>query len=68
MNPTAIGAGLGLYAVTMSFLGGMLVERMRFDVERTRVLRRVADAEQRVHAHLMELERQAERGAPAADR
>jgi len=32
----------------------MLVERMRFGQERSRVLGRVATAEQHLHAHLME--------------
>ena len=49
--------GLGLYAVVMGFLAGMLLERVRFDVEWASVLTRVATAEQRLHARLMDLER-----------
>ena len=49
--------GLGFYAVVMGFLAGMLLERVRFDVERASVLTRVATAEQRLHARLMDLER-----------
>jgi hypothetical protein len=66
----AVGVGLALYVAVMGFLGGMLAERVRFDVERGSILRRVAFAEQRLHAHLMELERAglASAGAPAAPR
>ena len=56
--------GLGLYVSAMGFLGGMLVERTRFDRERSRVLGRVATAEQRLHARLMELERETGRFRP----
>lgn len=52
-----LALGLGLYAVVMGFLAGMLLERVRFDVERASVLTRVASAEQRLHARLMDLER-----------
>jgi hypothetical protein len=45
----------------VGFLGGVLVERIRFDRERASVLERVAHAEQRLHARLMELERAQQR-------
>jgi hypothetical protein len=48
---------LGIYVGAVGFLGGVLVERIRFDRERASVLERVAHAEQRLHARLMELER-----------
>ena len=50
--------GLGFYAAVMSFLGGVLVERIRFDAQRSAVLTRVSTAEQRLQAHLMALEKQ----------
>jgi hypothetical protein len=53
----ALALGLGLYAVTIGFLAGMLLERVRFDEARASVLARVTMAEQRLHARLMELER-----------
>jgi hypothetical protein len=53
----ALALGLGLYAVGMGFLGGMLLERILYDRERTTVLARVTQAEQRLHARLMEIER-----------
>jgi hypothetical protein len=54
----ALALGLGLYAVAVGLLAGMLLERVRFDAERAAVLTRVTMAEQRLHARLMELERQ----------
>lgn len=50
--------GLGLYAAVMSFLGGVLVERIRFDAQRSAVLTRVSAVEQRLQAYLMALEKQ----------
>jgi hypothetical protein len=49
---------MGIYVGAMGFLGGVLVERVRFDRARATVLERVAYAEQRLHARLMELERE----------
>lgn len=60
-----LALGLGLYAATVGFLGGVLVERIRFDRERASVLIRVAAAEQRLHARLMTLERGVEPGRTA---
>ncbi len=54
--------GMGIYVGAIGFLGGVRVERIRFDRERASVLERVAHAEQRLHARLMELER--EQSAP----
>jgi polynucleotide 5'-kinase involved in rRNA processing len=60
-----LALGLSLYLGTVGFLGGMLVERIRFDRERASVLTRFATAEQRLHARLMALEREAEPRGPA---
>ena len=54
----ALVLGLGLYAIAVGFLAGMLLERVRFDLERAAVLTRVTMAEQRLHTRLMEIERQ----------
>lgn len=52
--------GLALYGVVVGFLGGLLAERLLYDRQRTSVLTRVAAAEQRLHARLMEIERERE--------
>ena len=52
-----LALGLGLYAIAVGVLAGMLLERVRFDAERAAVLTRVTMAEQRLHARLMDLER-----------
>jgi hypothetical protein len=62
-----IGLG-GLYLGALGFLSGMLVERMRFDVQRAATLRRLAATEDRLHARLMRLERRAERPEQTASR
>jgi hypothetical protein len=62
-----LAMGLGLYLGAVCFLGGVLVERIRFDRERASVLTRFATAEQRLHARLMALEREAEPGELRAD-
>ena len=55
----AVIIGLGcVYLGGIGFLSGMLVERMRFDLRRAAVLTRLADAEKRLHAHLMDIERE----------
>jgi hypothetical protein len=46
-----------VYLGSIGFLSGMLVERMRFDLQRATVLTRLADTEKRLRAHLMEIER-----------
>jgi Na+/glutamate symporter len=53
-----VALALALYGVVLGFLGGLLVERLLFDRQRTSVLTRVAAAEKRLHARLMEIERQ----------
>jgi hypothetical protein len=58
----ALALGLALYGVVVGFLGGLLAERLLYDRQRASVLSRVAAAEQRLHARLMEIER--EREAP----
>ena len=54
-----VGAGC-LYLVVLGFLIGMVVERMRFDRQRAAVLQSLTAARERLHIHLMNLERQAE--------
>jgi hypothetical protein len=53
----ALALSLGIYGVGMGFLGGMLLDRVLFDRQRNSVLTRVAEAEKRLHARLMEIER-----------
>jgi hypothetical protein len=65
----AVMIGLGcLYLGAVGFLSGMLVERIRFDLHRTAVLTRLAAAEQRLHARLMDLEPRIEPSARGGDR
>jgi hypothetical protein len=52
-----MGAG-GLYLSILSFLTGVVVERVRFDRDRNSVLQRLAATQERLHTHLMDLERQ----------
>ena len=47
-----------VYLGVMGFLAGMVVERMRFDHQRALVLQTLSAAQERLHAHLMDLERQ----------
>lgn len=63
-----LGVGLGLYAIAMGVLSGMLLERVRFDAERASMLTRVTMAEQRLRARLMDLERHRAPLLPPADR
>lgn len=60
---------LGLYILGFGFVSGMAVERMRFDRQRQQVVGRLAERADRIHAHLMALERGDERRAvaPPAD-
>jgi len=51
-----IGIALALYFLGAGFLGGMLVDHIRFDRERAAALARLDQASQRVHARLMALE------------
>jgi hypothetical protein len=56
--------GLGcVYLGGIGFLSGIVVERMRFDLQRAAVLTRLADTEKRLHAHLMDIERDSRRAA-----
>jgi hypothetical protein len=63
-----------LYVLGVGFLGGMLSERMRFDVKRTVILAELDAAVAEAHGRLMALERltavdaRAESAMPAADR
>jgi hypothetical protein len=50
-----------LYLAVMGFLAGTMVERMRFDAQRSAVLSRLASAERQVRARLMDLEGDARR-------
>jgi hypothetical protein len=58
-----ISLGLALYTLILGLLGGMLVERMRFDRARADTLERFREAEHRLHDRLMAIERQ-ESGLP----
>jgi hypothetical protein len=65
--PRVVGL-VGMWLTLMGFLGGMAVERIRFDQHRTSVLNRLHAAEARLHDRLMAIEkaamRAAERSAP----
>jgi hypothetical protein len=64
----AVLIGLGcLYLGGIGFLSGMVMERMRFDAQRTAVLTRLTAAQDRLHAHLMRLEQRAEGRRPRPD-
>jgi hypothetical protein len=52
-----IAAGC-LYLTGLGFLTGMVVERVRFDRQRGILLQRLAATQERLHTHLMDLERQ----------
>jgi hypothetical protein len=52
-----MGAGC-LYLTILGFLAGVVVERVRFDRDRATVLQRLAATQERLHTHLMDLERQ----------
>ena len=52
----AMAVGLGLYLVILGVLGGVLVERMRYDRERAEVLAHYDDALKARNARLIELE------------
>ena len=54
-----VGAGC-LYLTVLGFLAGVVVERVLFDRQRTAVLQRLAATQERLHTHLMNLERQTE--------
>jgi hypothetical protein len=52
-----IAAGC-LYLTGFGFLTGMVVERARFDRQRGILLQHLAATQERLHTHLMDLERQ----------
>jgi hypothetical protein len=54
---------LGVYLVGMGVLSGMAISAMRFDQQRSAVLAQLNDASTRVRARLMEMEKDAARGA-----
>ena len=56
--------GLSLYLLVLGFAGGMALERVRFDQERTAALHRYDEAGREWHGFLMAAERRAE-AAPA---
>ena len=60
--PLVVGL-VGMWLTLMGFLGGMVVERIRFDRHRTSVLYRLHSAEARLHDRLMAIEKAAMRGA-----
>jgi hypothetical protein len=47
-----------LYLTGFGFLTGMVVERVRFDKQRGILLQHLAATQERLHTHLMDLERQ----------
>jgi hypothetical protein len=51
-----IGVG-GLYVASLGFLTGVVVERIRFDWQRAALLQHLATTQERLHTHLMALER-----------
>jgi hypothetical protein len=54
----AVMIGLGcVYLGGVGFLSGILVERVRFDLQRAAVLTRLAATEKRLHVRLMDIER-----------
>jgi hypothetical protein len=57
-----------LYLTVLGFLTGVVVERVRFDRQRTTVLQRLAATQERLHTHLMNLERQTEFPRHTGDR
>jgi hypothetical protein len=62
-------AGLGcLYLAGLGFLSGILLERARFDRERSAVLIRLSTMQQALHARLMDMEGRSEEDAPATRR
>ena len=58
-----VSLGLALYTLILGLLGGMLVERIRFDRARIQTFERFEAAEHRLHERLMaiELREEAER-------
>jgi hypothetical protein len=60
--PPVVGV-VGMWLALMGFLGGMAVERIRFDQHRTSVLDRLRAAESRLHERLMAVEKAATRAA-----
>ena len=50
-----VGLG-GLYLAVLGFLCGVVVERIRFDLQRTATVTRLTEAEERMRARLMEIE------------
>ena len=51
-----IAAGC-LYLAGLGFLTGMVVERVRFDRQRNVLLQHLAATQERLHTHLMDLDR-----------
>jgi hypothetical protein len=50
-----------LYLLVVGFLGGMIVDRVRFDASRSVLLTRLEQDTHRVHERLMALEREESR-------
>jgi hypothetical protein len=53
---------LAAYFTGLGFVGGLIVDRVRFDADRNRVLADYTEAAERVPEHLMLLERSAHEG------
>ena len=63
-----IGVAMGLYLLGAGFLGGTIVDRIRFDRQRAAALARLDEATRQVHARLITLEQGATRsGAPSSN-
>lgn len=60
--PMPVALLLAGYLVGVGVLGGMAISAMRFDQHRLALLAQLNDASTRVHAQLMQMEREATRG------
>lgn len=58
-----VGLG-GLVLAVLGFVAGAAVERVRFDQHRAAVLRGLAATRNRLHTHLLDLERRTESRRP----
>jgi hypothetical protein len=64
--PMPVALLLAGYLVGVRLLGGMALSAMRFDQQRMALLAQLNDASTRVHARLMQMEKEATRG-PSPD-
>jgi hypothetical protein len=47
---------ISVYLISLGFVSGMVIERMRYDMRRGAVLAELAEAKERLHNQLMALE------------